>query len=491
MKTKIFSILLVLVLLLSLLPMAAQAAAYPVDSFEVTGIPVLYPGLTTDDCFAMDAPATADTRLSEAYGEFVKSASFDDDYEGFAGTFEAGETYYLFLGFSSQSEFEETCTVTVDYGKVVDSRVAGKVFEFIVELEVPEIFVGGKGMVSGQYLSNSGKLSTSKPSGGYAYFKNGKLTLNNYQYKGAGIYNVDDEKCNDLVNYIGDLTIEITGTNKLEGVGDNLEIYGIVVYGKLTIDETKPGSSLTVTVPYENAFYATGKFTVNGGTVTAITTEANPTRVVYAIDADNGLEFDAAKMNITVSQDPSGTPAVEYIETRLALYCYVRLEPVSYTVSFAAGGGSGTMADVTKVYGSYTLPENGFTAPAGKQFKAWSVGGAEKAAGSKITVSANTTLTAVWEDIPAGQPSQPTEPSVPSQPTDPSDPSQPSTPTEPSASTPSQPTTGNDGGASGQGEPAPKNNGGWMWLLILLLLLIIIILLILLLTKKKKEEKNK
>ena len=59
------------------------------------------------------------------------------------------------------------------------------------------------------------------------------------------------------------------------------------------------------------------------------------------------------------------------------------------------------MTDVTGVSGEYTLPANGFTAPAGKQFKAWSVGGVEKAAGDKITVTANTTVTAVWEPIPA------------------------------------------------------------------------------------------
>ena len=72
----------------------------------------------------------------------------------------------------------------------------------------------------------------------------------------------------------------------------------------------------------------------------------------------------------------------------------------TYTVSFNANGGTGTMADVTDISGEYTLPENGFTAPAGKQFKAWSVGGVEKAVGDKITVTANTTVTAVWEDIP-------------------------------------------------------------------------------------------
>ena len=71
-------------------------------------------------------------------------------------------------------------------------------------------------------------------------------------------------------------------------------------------------------------------------------------------------------------------------------------------ISFAPGEGTGTMAAVyvTLLPGSvsydFTLPANGFTAPLGKWFKCWSVGGAEKAVGDKITVAANTTVTAVW-----------------------------------------------------------------------------------------------
>lgn len=84
----------------------------------------------------------------------------------------------------------------------------------------------------------------------------------------------------------------------------------------------------------------------------------------------------------------------------VATYMPKGTTPTTYTVSFNANGGSGTMADVTDISGEYTLPENGFTAPGGKQFKAWSVGGVEKAVGDKITVTANTTVTAVWEDIP-------------------------------------------------------------------------------------------
>ena len=75
---------------------------------------------------------------------------------------------------------------------------------------------------------------------------------------------------------------------------------------------------------------------------------------------------------------------------------------VTHTVSFNANGGSGSMADVTEVSGTYTLPACTFTAPAGKQFKGWATSASGAViAGTSIEVTANTTLYAVWEDIPA------------------------------------------------------------------------------------------
>ena len=73
----------------------------------------------------------------------------------------------------------------------------------------------------------------------------------------------------------------------------------------------------------------------------------------------------------------------------------------TYKVSFDANGGTGTMADVTGVTGSYTLPANGFTAPSGKQFKGWATSASGTViTGTSITVSADTTLYAIWEPIP-------------------------------------------------------------------------------------------
>ena len=65
-----------------------------------------------------------------------------------------------------------------------------------------------------------------------------------------------------------------------------------------------------------------------------------------------------------------------------------------HTVSFDAGGGSGTMGPVEVYEGPYELPACGFTAPKGKVFDRWDAG----AAGSTITVAGDITLIAQWKD---------------------------------------------------------------------------------------------
>ncbi|MBQ9783886.1 MAG: hypothetical protein IJW29_00090 [Clostridia bacterium] len=69
-----------------------------------------------------------------------------------------------------------------------------------------------------------------------------------------------------------------------------------------------------------------------------------------------------------------------------------------FTYTFSANGGTGTMEAVS-AYSQIILPENGFTAPADdKQFKAWEVNGVEYDPGDVITVEADTTVKAIWQD---------------------------------------------------------------------------------------------
>ena len=66
-----------------------------------------------------------------------------------------------------------------------------------------------------------------------------------------------------------------------------------------------------------------------------------------------------------------------------------------FTVAFDANGGTGEMEDVS-TYSNYRLPECTFTAPEGLGFKAWLVNEVEYQPNDVITITGNTTITAVW-----------------------------------------------------------------------------------------------
>ena len=69
------------------------------------------------------------------------------------------------------------------------------------------------------------------------------------------------------------------------------------------------------------------------------------------------------------------------------------------TITFNAGGGSGSMEPVTvKARTNYILPECGFTAPADQEFKAWEIGGTEYEVGDSYTVNRDTEIKALWEN---------------------------------------------------------------------------------------------
>ena len=75
---------------------------------------------------------------------------------------------------------------------------------------------------------------------------------------------------------------------------------------------------------------------------------------------------------------------------------------IEHTISFAANGGTGTVADVTKDQGSvYALPACGFTAPENKEFIGWKINGTGELLlpGTQITVSEDIQLVAQWQTI--------------------------------------------------------------------------------------------
>ena len=76
------------------------------------------------------------------------------------------------------------------------------------------------------------------------------------------------------------------------------------------------------------------------------------------------------------------------------------IEP-AYVVTFVANDGTGAIAlqDITNG-GSIVLPACAFIAPSGKQFKTWRIGDSEYSPGSSYTVTGNTSVLAIWENVP-------------------------------------------------------------------------------------------
>ena len=122
-----------------------------------------------------------------------------------------------------------------------------------------------------------------------------------------------------------------------------------------------------------------------------------PVDDVLDLDNDGKNDIEIVPEKITVLNIPSKNPYILKVP-KLARYSTLTLVFTNPKVSFSANGGSGTMAaaEVTASDFSYTLPECGFTAPSGKAFEKWDKG----APGTKITVTADTVIKAVWKDLP-------------------------------------------------------------------------------------------
>ena len=207
----------------------------------------------------------------------------------------------------------------------------------------------------------------------------------------------------DVTGISGEYTLPANGFTA--PAGKQFKAWSVGGVEKAAGDTITVNANTTVTAVWEAVEY---NVTVTGGTASVgagtpitkatmgttvtLTAGAAPTGQMFDKWVVNGVVVDDANSATTTFVMPAGNVTAEAT--------YKNIPVVTYTVSFDANGGTGSMADATGVSGDYVLPVCGFTAPNGKQFKAWSVGGVEKAAGDTITVNANTTVTAIWENIP-------------------------------------------------------------------------------------------
>ena len=140
----------------------------------------------------------------------------------------------------------------------------------------PDIYVGGAALSDGKYLANGAAQATgTKPaSGGYAYYKNGILTLHDYTYKGK--CNADAENYGTLIHSDSDIEILLEGKNRLTNTSMGDGIY--TEYGSITIGGE---GSLEIIADTDGIYTEYGDVTVESGTI-KITTDCTG---IYAYSA--------------------------------------------------------------------------------------------------------------------------------------------------------------------------------------------------------------
>ncbi len=118
-----------------------------------------------------------------------------------------------------------------------------------LKLVKAEVQVGKVTLKNGEYTTDGKEKTPGEPTGeGYAYFKNGVLTLNNFEYEGVGAVNSENGGAGKGIIYTtNDLDIEIIGDNIIKDTSE--ESYPGVVYvpailniyggGNLTIHSLK------------------------------------------------------------------------------------------------------------------------------------------------------------------------------------------------------------------------------------------------------------
>ena len=379
-KSKILSILLSLVMLLSLLPTTALAATY--NDVKVNGV-----SLGDGKYLASNTAATASSSSTEptTYVAWYKGGVLTlNGYKGTGIVLQGAPAADLIIKLIGDNTIKTTThevgiqgnnaagsiTITADSGSngnlTIDMTNSTRPV-FGINGYANSVTITGSADVTiiAEATATNRESYGIKSSKAVSILDSASVSITCRTPNNSG----RSDNCNGIYSDTG-VTINTDGTIQIDvhDAGKEAGSYGINSMGTLTL--TKVGE---MTVKWK-------KSGVNGAPITP---------------SSPSFDSNAYVTNVTTVTNADGT--TYYITT----YMPKGTTPTTYTVSFDANGGTGTMADVTGVSGEYTLPANGFTAPGGKRFKAWSVGGSEKAVGDKITVTANTTVTAVWEPIPA------------------------------------------------------------------------------------------
>ena len=197
-----------------------------------------------------------------------------------------------------------------------------------------DICLGDKIIVDGQYLDNEGNISTTAPEGGYAYYKDGVLTLNNFTL-------VNDHVENPVSGYHAlysetNLSLVLIGENHLEATGeDTIHIY----YADLTID-----GEGTLTVINHTFFddmgegYTSDGIDVNGGKLTVNSGNLIIESSDHGIEVYGDTEINGGTIRINAGDD--GMDVDDIIINGGMFYIYAEDNGIDSGNSLTINGGS-------------------------------------------------------------------------------------------------------------------------------------------------------
>ena len=212
-------------------------------------------------------------------------------------------------------------------------------------------------------------------------------------------------------------TFTVLGTVVLEGTGARCPS-GLDVVPRPG-EEWKKNISVQVTVEGDPQYKVTVQDCENGRVkvVNAAGTAEDGTPlffkgelVMLSIDPDEGYMLSTLSVNGNPAAVAVGDDTYTFTQPEGDVTITAAFEMRNeHTVTFDANGGSEPEElpeDVTTampakkiLHGSeYSLPECEFIAPEGKQFKAWEIDGAEYPVNAPVTVTADITVKALWED---------------------------------------------------------------------------------------------
>ena len=207
-------------------------------------------------------------------------------------------------------------------------------------------------------------------------------------------------------------TFTVLGTVILEGTGARC-VSGLDVITRPG-EEWKKNFAISVTVEGAPRYTLTIADSANGSITVVNATETaedgkplffKDELVMLSIAPDEGYMLSTLSVNGTAAAVAVGEDAYTFAQPEGAAF----EKRNDHTVTFDAGGGSEpedlpeevtTAMPAKKVlHGSeYYLPECEFVAPEGKQFKAWQIDGTEYPVNAPVTVTADITVKALWEN---------------------------------------------------------------------------------------------